>query len=155
VKRALVLPAVLFALASTAIARDRPLELFLGDMSPSGSRACMRDIGRELRSRDHEPMNVTRVGEPSVRRMVGDEDGAFIDWTEEDLRPIVERRREVPYDAIALVDCREGDGSAQLLLYSASHELARIVMRETPIDEERARWLGRTLVMHAFLGFDP
>lgn len=153
-KRALVLPAVFALVASTATARDRPLELFLGDMSP-GSRACTRDIGRELRSRDHEPVNVTRVGEPSVRRMVGDEDGAFIDWTEEDLRPILERRREVPYDAIALVACREDEDGAELLLYSAGHELARIVMRETPIDEERARWLGRTLLMHAFLGFDP
>lgn len=153
--RRAILPAILFGLASTATARDRPLELFLGDMTPRGSRACMRDVGRELRSRDHEPVNVTRAGEPSVRRMVGDEEGAFIDWTAEDLRPILERRREVPYDAIALIDCREGEGSAQLLLYSADHELARIVLRETPIDEERARWLGRTLLMHALLGFDP
>lgn len=151
-KRTAVLLAFL-GLASTASARDRPLELFLGDMSPAGSRACARDLGRELRSRDHDAVNVTRVGEPSVRRMVGDEEGDFMAWDEDDLRPIVERRRETPYDAVALLDCR--DTEARLLVHAPSGAIARFTLRETTIDEERARWLGRTLLTQAWIGFDP
>lgn len=142
--------------ARPAVALDRPLELFLGDMTPSGGRACMRDLGRELRSRDSDPqVNVTRMGAASVRRLVGDEEGAFLDWSADQLRPILAQRRETPFDAIAIVDCRETESTAQLLVLSVSGRLARFDLRDTPIDEARARWLGRTLLMHARLGFDP
>jgi hypothetical protein len=158
VRRALslALSLALFAAASTATARDRPLELFLGDMTPSGSRACMRDLGRELRRREQDPpVNVTRMGTASVRRLVGDPDGDFLAWTADQLHPILAQRRETPFDAVAIVDCREADHSAQLLVVSASGRLARFALRDTGIDEERGRWLGRTLLMHALLGFAP
>lgn len=145
----------LLGLTSTASAGDRALELFLGDLSPSSERACMRDLGRELRSRDHEPVNVTRMGEASVRRMVGDSDGAMLTWTEEDLRPIVERRRRPPYDAVAIVDCRESEGAADLLVRGPSGGITRVSLRGIPIDEERARWLARTLLTQARIGFEP
>lgn len=145
----------LLGLTSTASAGDRALELFLGDLSPSSERACMRDLGRELRSRDHEPVNVTRMGEASVRRMVGDSDGAMLTWTEEDLRPIVERRRRPPYDAVAIVDCRESEGAANLLVRGPSGGITRVSLRGISIDEERARWLARTLLTQARIGFEP
>lgn len=145
----------LLGLTSTASAGDRALELFLGDLSPSSERACMRDLGRELRSRDHEPVNVTRMGEASVRRMVGDEDGDLLAWTEDDLRPIVERRRRPPYDAVAIVDCRESEGRASLLVRGPSGGITRVSLRGISIDEERARWLARTLLTQARIGFEP
>ncbi len=153
-RRAALVLAVL-GLASTASAGDRPLELFLGDLSPPGERACMRDLGRELRSRDHAPVNVTRMGGASVRRLVGDETGDFLAWTEDELRPIVERRRRPAYDAIAVVDCREREGAANLLVRGPSGGIARVSLRGIPIDEERARWLARTLLTQARIGFDP
>ena len=153
-RRAAIVLALL-GLASTASAVDRPLELFLGDLSPSTERVCMRDLGRELRSRDHDPVNVTRMGEASVRRMVGDADGAFLAWNEEELRPIVERRRRPAYDAIAIVDCRESEGRANLLVRGPSGGITRVSLRGIPIDEERARWLARTLLTQARIGFEP
>ncbi len=155
-RRTLSLALPLALVAATAFARDRPLELFLGDMTPSGSRACVRDLGRELRRREQSPpVNVTRMGAASVRRLVGDPDGDFLAWTADQLRPILAQRRETPFDAVAIVDCRETDGSAQLLVYSASGRLARFTLRDTGIDEERGRWIGRTLLLQALLGFDP
>lgn len=147
---------VLTLVVPRATALDRPLELFLGDMTPGGARTCMRDLGRELRSRDADPqVNVTRMGQASVRRLVGDEDGAFLEWSADQLRPILAQRHDPPYDAVAIVDCREDERSAELLVTSASGTLARFALRETPIDEERARWLARTILTHARIGFDP
>lgn len=147
--------------AGVARAGDRPIELFLGNMSPDGSPPdCMRDVVRELRRRD--PMgevNLSRMGERSVRRLAGHEgDDDFMTWTADDLRPIMERRRETPLDALALVDCR-ADGTvedrADVLVLSSSGGLARFRLRGRGIDPERAAWIGRTVLMHAFLGFNP
>ncbi len=151
----------LIALAATARAGDRPIELFFGNMSPDGSRPeCMRDVVRELRRRD--PMgevNLSRMGESGIRRLVArEDDDDFMAWTADDLRPIMERRRETPLDALALVDCRaegtEGD-AADVLVLSASGGIARFRLRGRSIDPERAAWIGRTVLMHAFLGFSP
>jgi hypothetical protein len=120
----------------------------------------MRDLVRELRRRDSMgEVNLSRMGESGIRRLVGHE-GAddFLGWTSEDLRPIMERRREDPLDALVLIDCR-ADGSsadsADVLVLSASGGLARFRLRGRAIDPERAAWIGRTALMHAFLGFSP
>lgn len=153
---ALVLALGCLVLVPSALAIDRPMELLLGDMMPAGgSRNCLRDLTRELRDRDHAPINVTRMGAASVRRIVGDEEGPFLDWTADDLRPLLERRRETRLDAIALVDCRVDDSVAEMLLLSPAGGVARVALRRAVIDEERARWLGRTLMLHVNIGFDP
>lgn len=151
----------LLVFAGVARAGDRPLELFLGNMSPDGSRPdCMRDVVRELRRRD--PMgevNLTRMGESSIRRLAGHEgEDDFLGWTADDLRPIMERRRETPLDALVLIDCRadgsDGD-SADVLVLASSGGIARFRLHGRAIDPERAAWIGRTVLMHAFLGFNP
>jgi|GEM_PF-1984629 len=156
-----IVACALLALAGVARAGDRPLELFLGNMAPDGSRPeCMRDVVRELRRRD--PMgevNLSRMGESGIRRLVGHEgEDDFLSWTADDLRPIMERRRETPLDALVLIDCRadgSGGDSADLLVLSSSGGIARFRMRGRAIDPERAAWMGRTMLMHAFLGFSP
>lgn len=154
--RSLTLAAVAAFVAPVARAGDRPLELLFGDMSPDGSSPdCMRTIVREIR-RSEEEVHLIRLGESGIRRLVGHEgDEPFIGWTAEDLQPLLERRWEEPLDAIALVDCREGEPAAEMLLFSPADGLARVTMRGTPIDEARASWLGQTLLMHAWTGFSP
>jgi hypothetical protein len=156
----LALACVLFA-AAPAAAGERPLELLLGNMSPDGSRPdCMRDVVRELRRRDDMgEVNLSRMGEGGIRRLAGhDDDSSFLSWSIEDLRPILERRRETPLDAIALIDCRaegtEAD-AAEALVLSPAGGLMRLRLRGRPIDPERAAWLGRSLLHHAWMGFSP
>lgn len=147
--------------AATVRAGDRPLELLLADMSPDGSPPdCMRDLVRELRRREPgmrtDPVNLTRMGESGIRRLAHREDDSpFLSWTVDDLRPVLLRRRETPLDAIALVDCRAEAGEADLLVLSPAGGLARVSLRRTPIDAERASFLGRTVLLHAWTGFNP
>lgn len=158
---ALAIAVLLVALVPLGVrAGDRPLELLLGDMSPDGSRPdCIRDLVREIRHRDRatgEEVNLSRMGEGGIRRLVGhDDESSFLSWTVEDLRPIMERRRETPLDAVALVDCRAVEGEVEMLVLSPAGGLLRMSLRRTAIDEERARWLGRTLLHHAWTGFSP
>jgi hypothetical protein len=158
--RSSLLAAMLVAVASgltpSARAGDRPLELLLGDMSPDGGPPdCMRTLVREIR-RSEEEIHLIRLGESGIRRLVGREgDEPFVDWTMEDLQPLLDRRWDEPLDAIALVDCRQDEPAAEMLLLSPAHGLARVVLRGTPIDEARASWLGQTLLMHAWTGFSP
>lgn len=141
-----------------AAAIDRPLALLLGDMMPApGSRDCLRHVTTELRSREHAPIEVTRMGARTVRRIVGHEDDEtpFLDWSVDEVRLLLARRGDRPFDAVALLDCRTDEAHAEMLLLSPAGGLARVVLRDTTLDEERARWLGRTLRFHVTIGFDP
>lgn len=148
----------LVAVAPRAAAIDRPLALLLGDMMPAGgSRDCLRFVTSELRSREHSPIEVTRMGARSVRRLAHHEDDetSFLDWSVDDVRLLLPRRGDRPLDAVALLDCRADEAHAEMLLLSPAGGLGRIVLRDTTIDEERAHWLGRTLRFHVMIGFDP
>lgn len=146
------------AIAPRAAAIDRPLALLLGDMMPApGSRDCLRFVTSELRSREHAPIEVTRMGARSVRRIVGHEDDEtpFLDWSVDEVRLLLARRSDPQFDAVALLDCRTDEAHAEMLLLSPAGGLARIALRDTTIDEERAHWLGRALRFHVTIGFDP
>jgi len=69
-------------------------------------------------------------------------------------RPVIER--DVPYlDSVALVDCRPEARRVELLITSPARGVARMRLRGVPVDRRRARWVGETILRHAWVGFSP
>lgn len=147
--------ALMIALVGSARAGDRPLEVLLVNMSPVGVRQdCMREIQRVLRRED---ATIHRVGGDRVRELAGHrEDGSdFITWRGEDLDAVVRVVRAEQIDAVVLVDCRPEESRADAWVRAPSGGVARLRLRRTTIDDPRAEWLARAILLQARNGFVP
>ncbi|MFO0713996.1 MAG: hypothetical protein U0353_29335 [Sandaracinus sp.] len=161
-RRAVGLVASLLALLALGLvplvarAGDRPFELLLVNMAPASAQPdCMRDVTRILR---HEDATIHRMGGDRVRELAGHEDDGsdFRTWRAEDLDAAVRVvRTETPIDAVVLVDCRGDEGRADTWVRGPSGGVARLRLRRTVIDTERAEWLARMIVMQMWVGFSP
>lgn len=142
--------------ALPARAGDRPLELLLVNMSPRGTHPdCMRNVQRVFRGRDADT-NLHRLGSDRVRDLAGHgrDDRNFLLFERDELDAAVTALR-TDIDAIALVDCRAEEGRVSMWISAANRGVARIELTNTVIDEARGEWIGRTIAMHAWIGFNP
>lgn len=142
--------------AVPARAGDRPLELLLVNMSPRGTHPdCMRNVQRVFRSRDADT-NLHRLGSERVRDLAGhgNDDRDFLLFERDELDAAVTALR-TNIDAIALVDCRPEEGRVAMWISASNGGVARIELTHTRMDEARAEWVGRTIAMHAWIGFNP
>jgi hypothetical protein len=155
--RAAAAAAALAVLVSVGTVRagDRPLEVLLVNMAPEGLRQdCMRTIQRVLR---HEDANLHRVGGDRVRELAGHrgDESHFTSWRAEELDAVVRVVRAESIDAVVLVDCRAEEGLADAWVRAPSGGVARLRLRHTVIDDARAEWLARGILMHGLTGFNP
>lgn len=153
---------VAFAATLTALtalparAGDRPIELLLVNMSPRGTQPdCMRNVQRIFHARDAQT-NLHRLGSDRIRDLAGhgDDDRNFLLFERDELDAAVTALR-TDIDAIALVDCRAEEGRVAMWISASNRGVARIELTRTVIDEARAEWIGRTIAMHAWIGFSP
>lgn len=147
---------VALALASTARAGDRRLEILVVNMTAAptdGGRACTDAIVRRIRA---DYTTVSRLGETPLRRLTGHEADAtsFLDWPFADFAPVLERR-DTRLDAVALVDCRPDERRVDVLVTSPSGQVTRLQLRDVRVDAARAAWVADTLLRQAWLGFSP
>lgn len=152
---ALLALAVALVPADVVRAGDRPLEVLLVNMAPDGVRQdCMRAIQRVLR---HEDATIHRMGGDRVRELAGhrDDESDFVSWRAEELDAAVRLARAEQIDAVVLVDCRAEQGRADAWVRSPAGGVARMRLRETVIDDARAEWLARAILMQAWTGFSP
>jgi hypothetical protein len=152
----MIAPLVLvLALAGSVRAGDRPLEVLLVNMAPADVRQdCMRVLQRVIRRED---ATIHRIGGDRVRELAGhrDDGSDFTSWRAEDLDAVVRVVRAEQIDAVVLVDCRAEEGRVDAWVRAPSRGVARMRLRRTVIDDARAEWLARAILLQAWNGFSP
>jgi hypothetical protein len=160
----LVVACLALALVDVVPARagDRPLEVLLVNMAPAGLRQdCMRVVQRVIRregaSFRRDGANFHRIGAERTRELAGhrDDGSHFTTWRAEDLDAVVRVVRAEQIDAVVLIDCRAEEGRVDAWVRAPSGGVARLRLRRTVIDDARAEWLARAILLQAWNGFSP
>lgn len=144
------------ALASSARAGDRRLEILVVNMTPTpteAGRACTDTIVRRIRA---DYTTVSRLGETPLRRLTGHEGDvtSFLEWPFRDFAAVIERGA-TRLDSVALVDCRPDERRVDVLVTSPRGQVTRLELRDVRVDAPRAVWVADTLLRRAWIGFSP